>query len=173
MIADKIISIAQGYIGEQEILGNKGFKDQQFQKDMEAVGWSYGDAWCASFAKMVYLKAYQGSDLGRLLANLMNPSALGTYYSIAHEGTFSVSQTPVPGAIVIFKEGVDPTRHEGHAGIVKDVVTGVSFRSIEGNTSDNPDVREGYIVAMKTHLLNKAPDPHGLNIVGFIIPNEP
>lgn len=173
MIADKIISIAQGYIGEQEILGNKGFKDQKFQKDMEAVGWSYGDAWCASFAKMVYLKAYQGSDLGRLLANLMNPSALGTYYNIAHEGTFKVSQEPERGAIVIFKEGTDHAKFTGHAGIVTSA-NEHTFLSIEGNTGGtDPNIREGYIVAQKPHQLGLPPNPHGLNIVGFIIPNEP
>jgi hypothetical protein len=173
MIADKIISIAKSYVGEQEILGNKGFKDAKFQKDMEAIGWHYGDPWCADLVRLIYLKAYEGTDSGRLLANLLSGSALGTYYNIAHDGTFTVSQTPVPGAIVIFKEGTDPAKFTGHAGIVKDVVTGTSFRSIEGNTSDQPDIREGYIVAMKTHLLNLPPNPDGLNIVGFIIPNEP
>jgi CHAP domain len=172
MIADKIISIAKSYIGEQEILGNKGFKDASFQKDMEAVGWKYGDAWCASFAKMVYLKAYAGTDLGRLLANLMNPSALGTYYNIAHEGTLVTQSSPVPGAIVIFKEGTDPAKHEGHAGIVTDRM-GNQFKSIEGNTSDRADIRDGYVVAEKLHILYQPLNPTGLNIVGFIIPNEP
>jgi len=171
MIADKIIQIAKSYIGEQEILGNKGFKDAQFQKDMEQIGWNFGDPWCADFAKLCWFKAYNGTRFAAYIG-LMTGSALGTYYTMAHDKEFTVSQTPVPGAIVIFKEGTDPAKHTGHAGIVTERM-GNQFKSIEGNTSDSADIREGYIVAEKVHVLNQPPNPNGLNIIGFIIPNQP
>lgn len=173
MISDKIISIAKSYIGEQEILGNKGFKDRGFQAAMSAAGWYMDASWCMFFAKMVWMQTYLGSLPYRKIDAKFTGSALGTYYNIAHDGTFQISLTPVPGAIVIFKEGTDPAKHEGHAGIVTERM-GNQFKSIEGNTNAgaDPNIREGYIVAEKIHILNQPPNSHGLNLVGFIIPNE-
>jgi len=177
MIADKIISIAQTYLGEQEILGNKGFKDPQFQKFMESNGWYMGAPWCMFLSKGIFATAYQQSKYCHYVKTAFTGNALATYYQVAHDGIFKVSSTPIPGAIVIFKEGTDPAKHEGHAGIITeigDASYGRYFQSIEGNTSGtDPNIREGYIVAEKKHTLVLPPDPHGLNIIGFIIPNEP
>ena len=59
MIAEKITQTAHDYIGQREKPRNSGFINEDFQKKMEEVGWDNGEAWCASFAKLVFLEAYK------------------------------------------------------------------------------------------------------------------
>ncbi len=170
-IQDKIISVARCYIGQQEILGNKGFKDPALEAKMKAAGWHIGDAWCALLAEIIWKEAFgETSEYWNQFNKLFSASSLSTYYNFAHAAGYKVASTPVPGAIVIWKHGTDPAKWEGHTGVVTVVADGV-FHSVEGNTSGtDPNIREGYIVAEKPHKLGLAPQEHGLNIVGFIHP---
>lgn len=172
MIADKIISIAQSFIGEQEILGNRGFKDPAFQKFMNSTGWYVGASWCAFLGKGIWMKAYEGTIYASHVQKILTGNALDSYHRAEADGIFKVSQQPSAGALIVFKEGIDPLSTKGHMGVVE--INADPFGSIEGNTNSgaDPSIREGYIVARKTHHLGLPPNPNGLNIHGFIIPTE-
>jgi hypothetical protein len=172
-IQEKIVATARSYIGQQEILGNKGFKDPALLSKMKAAGWQVGFAWCALMAEIIWKEAYGETSQRWIQFNkLFSASSLATYYNFAHAADITVSTTPVPGAVVIWKHGTDPAKTEGHTGIVTAVVNG-AFYSVEGNTSGtDPNIREGYIVAEKAHKLGLPPVYNGLNVVGFIWPPE-
>jgi hypothetical protein len=173
MTVDKIITIARGYVGQSEIPPNAGFKDASFEAKMKAMGWQKGWAWCAIEAKLIWMEAAAGNPtLQAQIRHLCSPSALGTLHNYATTPGFTVSQIPVPGAIVVFKHGIDPNAYEGHEGVVVSVdPDGIHYNSVEGNTSPtDPNERNGGICAEKTHLLSLPPNPRGLNLKGFIYP---
>ena len=47
-LSDKIVQTGLSYVGQQEISGNKGFKNAAFQKKMEECGWSMTQSWSVS-----------------------------------------------------------------------------------------------------------------------------
>ncbi len=166
--AEKIIAIAKGYIGQQEIQPNLGFRDPTFLAKMVARGWEKGQAWCSYFAKQCWVEAY--ADAPVQLAKVKacgSGGAWNTLENYSADKTFPVNMTPVPGAIIIFLEGHGPN---GHAGIVTSVQGNV-FMTVEGNTNTDGS-RDGYEVAAKTHELGLPFKPLGLNIAGFIHPIE-
>lgn len=172
-IQDKIISIARSYIGQTEVLGNKGFTDPSLLQKMKIAGWQPGYAWCALLAEIIWKEAYASNvDIQTVLTHLFSASSLSTYYNFAQSPQFKVSQVPIPGALVIWKHGIDPKKWEGHTGIVTEAAAdGKSFQSVEGNTSGtDPNIREGYIVAEKKHSLGLPKKATTLNIVGFVYP---
>lgn len=166
-LIDKIVSVAKGYIGQEEIRENKGFKDNTFEQKMKSVGWYVGGPWCAFLAKEIWLEAFKAEDIkGYSLVNkYASGSALDTYHAFAVSKEFHVTQTPTPGCIVIWQEG---DGHSGHAGVVVDVIDKDTIHTIEGNTNTDGS-REGYIVALKTRKIN-VPHGKGLNLVGFVQP---
>lgn len=173
MDVNKIVEIARSYIGQTEVLGNKGFNDPSLLEKMKLAGWQPGYAWCALLAEIVWKESVgKDSELYPALDKLFSASSLSTYYNFAHASQFKTSQTPVAGALVIWKHGTDPKKWEGHTGIVTVAVPG-AFDSVEGNTSGkDPNIREGYIVAEKHHLLGLKPQTKGLNLLGFVYPVE-
>ena len=168
-----IVGVAQKYVGMQEIPGNMGFKDADFQKKMEAVGHLKGQAWCAYFAELVWKQAYttntpESAAVLKKLDKLFSASATATFKNFELDGTFKVGQVPMPGAIVIFRHGIG---WQGHAGIVTAYANGEkTFASVEGNTNASGG-REGIEVALKSRKLGLPLNKNGLNIVGFIYPN--
>lgn len=175
LIAEKIVSIAKSYIGQEEVLGNLGFKDAQFEDKMKEAGWEVGQAWCAYLGESVWRQAYgESHPLYKTISRLFSASALSTYYNFANSKQFKVGKQAQPGALVIWKHGTDPAKHTGHLGIVTSAgIPPTTFQSVEGNTtSGNPNEREGYIVAEKLHPLDRLPTPNGLNLVGFVYVNE-
>lgn len=171
MDAEKIIQIARSYIGQTEVLGNKGFTDPGLLSKMKIAGWQPGYAWCALLAEIIWKESIGDADpLFPVLDHLFSASSLSTYYNFAHSAQFTVSQIPIPAALIIWKHGTDPKKWEGHTGIVT-TIDGTGFNSVEGNTSGtDPNIREGYIVAEKHHVLGLKPKPTTLNIVGFVYP---
>jgi hypothetical protein len=165
--AEKIIAIAKGYIGQQEIQPNGGFKDPSFLAKMVERGWEKGQPWCGYFAKQCWVEAYGDTLFDAKVKRLMNGGALSTLQNCQTDKYFTVNMVPVPGATAIFLEGHGP---EGHAGIV-DAVQGNIFMTVEGNTNTDGS-RDGYEVAAKTHELGKPFNPTGLNVAGFIHPIE-
>lgn len=169
-----IASIAKKYVGQREIPNNAGFKNSDFQKKMEAVGFLKGQAWCAYFAELVWKEAYTNNTpesvaVLKVLDKLFAPSATATYknFDLDPNKNFKVSQTPVVGAVVIWRHG---TGWQGHAGIVTGYSAGsTTFETVEGNTN-SAGGREGIEVAVKTRKLNLPLQKDGLNLVGFIIP---
>lgn len=173
MISEKIVQVAKSYKGQTEILGNKGFTDPVFLKKMKDAGWQLGNAWCTLLTEIIWKDAYgKENKLWAVIDKLFSASALATYYNFAHSTLFSVGQVPVPGAVVIWKHGIDPNGWQGHAGVVTAKIP-EGFTSVEGNTSGtDPNIREGYITAEKPHQVGLPPRAGKLNIVGFIYPAE-
>lgn len=168
MIADKIIEIAKGYTGQEEIEGNKGFKDPAFQKKMQDVGWKISDSWCCYFTELVWKEAYGKSHpLWKTLDKLFAPSCTATYSNFAGSQLFKVGQTPKLGSLMIFRYG---SGWKGHVGIVT-AFNKDACECIEGNTNDKGG-REGYIVAKRNRKLGLPFKENGLNLVGFVYPSE-
>lgn len=163
-----IMSYAEDYIGQEEIKGNQGFKDQVFDKEMRAIGFKNGYAWCVLFCELCWKKGYRDFDKSYLplLDEEITAGAVRTWRHFKAMGW--TSQRPVVGAMVIwqtYKDGEPKTT--GHAAIVKEY-TGDYITTIEGNTNDKGG-REGYIVAEKNRKMNFTND-NGLRMLGFIHP---
>lgn len=179
MDIQKIIKkTALRYVGQEEIRGNLGFKDKEFEEKMITIGFKEGYAWCALFAELVWKEAYQQYDSFyiELLDKLFSPGAVKTYNNFKKSDKFEVSSEPELGAICIWRNYKDGKAHwTGHAGIVTEVdyLNGLRtgyFNCVEGNTNDQGG-REGYIVSLKKRSLNAPKRPTQLRIYGFIIPN--
>lgn len=125
-IATKIVQIAVGEAnkGIRESGGeNKGPEILKYQQYTGTVG----QAWCASFVSWVYSKAGMPSVKS---AGAINLRAFG-----------SLTTAPQPGDIVTF----DGPGNEDHAGIVTSV-SGSTFSTVEGNSSDGVNRRGPYTV---------------------------
>lgn len=165
MYENKIVEIANSYVGQQEISGNKGFKNPAFQKKMQDCGWQIGQSWCAYFTELVWKEAVgKTNPLFATLDRLFSPSATGTYANFKGNAAFKTSNKPSKGALVVWRYG---NGWQGHIGIVTDVIDNVSFRTVEGN-SNNDGSREGIEVVKKVRKLGEPFKAKGLNIVGFI-----
>jgi hypothetical protein len=172
MIKKKIVKTAKGFLGQEEIRGNLGFKDEQFQKMMEAVGWQKNQAWCAYFVELVWKLCYaQNQQLVQYLNKKFSASAVQTWKNF-QDTQFETNKIPDFGALVVwqrYKKG--KSTWQGHIGIVSQLHEEQnSFKSIEGNTNDDGS-REGYEVAEKKRTLNFE-NKNGLRLLGFIHPKE-
>lgn len=163
----QIAKLALAYVGKTEKSNNSGFNDPLFEKRMQAVGWSKGQAWCSYFSELVWKEAY-AADKSTVdqLDKLFSGSATETFRKFDVSKKFSVGKEPKVGAVVIWRHG---TGWQGHAGIVVDLIDENSFFSVEGNTNDKGG-REGYIVSKKRRLISQPIKADGLNLVGFIYP---
>jgi hypothetical protein len=164
----RIVRYAKKFIGEEEISGNMGFVNDDFQSMMEKYGdFREGNQWCMSFAKMIWMQKF-GKKYKDDLDNLMTPSTQTTWQNFANDtsGKFKESDKPSKGAIVIwqyYNNGV--AEWKGHAGIVQNF-TDKDFDTIEGNTNAEGG-REGIEVAQKTRPYNWDVT-QGLRLKGFI-----
>lgn len=168
--AQRILEIAAGYVGKEEIPGNRGFHDIVFEEEMRAVGWRPPWAWCALFSTLVWRKAYgtMNSIIEAETRNLFSPSATAIYNNFRADKRYNryVSTIPTPGSIITFRLGKG---WEGHSGIVESV-NGEDLICIEGNTNSQGG-REGIEVArMKRKLDYNYKGAKSLNLVGFIHP---
>lgn len=173
-INKEIVDTAYSFLGQEEIRGNLGFKDEQFEELMKAVGWQKSQAWCAYFAELVWRKAYanQNSLIEEKLRKLFSAGAVATFNAFDKSPDFETTKEPVIGSVVIWqnhKNGV--AKWSGHAGIVVKVRSNGIFESIEGNTNDDGS-REGYEVALKPRKSNYG-GKNGLIVKGFIVPKQP
>lgn len=163
-----IISWAYEYIGKEEIRGNMGFKDVEFDKKMDSVGFKDGYAWCCLFCELVWVEGYKDFN-PEMLPTLAKEFSAGTVRTFRHFKALKwTSQTPEVGDIVIwqtYKKGV--AKGTGHAAIIFEI-NGNVLTTIEGNTNDKGG-REGYIVAKKTRKINFT-NNNGLRMLGFIKP---
>jgi hypothetical protein len=169
-LSDKIVQTGLSYVGQQEISGNKGFKNAAFQKKMEECGWSMTQSWCAYFAELVWKEAFGKSHpLWKTLDRLFSPSATATFANFkGHPTEFATGKTPKVGALVVWQYG---NGWQGHIGVVTELVDKTTFKTVEGNTNSSGG-REGIEVAVKTRKLGEPFKAKGLNIVGFVYPPE-
>ena len=150
--AQSIINIAKNELGYQEKRSNESLNepnsnvgDKNYTKYGAFMG-ANGQPWCASFVSWVFDQAY-GGDRDKA------KQALHGGYSAAVDGLWgnfknsnSMSSTPEPGDVIIYKNGTS------HTGIVESVnEANKTFTSIEGNTSGTPTgfERDGGVVAEK------------------------
>jgi len=170
MINDSIVYTALGFVGQEEISGNLGFKDGEFQELMDAVGWEKGQAWCAYFTELVWKLAFtHDSKIVRELDQLFSAGAVATYNNF-RRSSWVTGETPVAGSVVIWQRWKDnkPT-WMGHAGIVTDVQPDL-MTTVEGNTNYKGE-REGLAVLKKTRSFAWNTG-NGLRIKGFIQPRK-
>ena len=159
---NKLKEVAEKYIGQTEISGNKGFNDKKFEKKLKEVGWDVGLAWCSFFAEACAKEAYP--EKVKELDKLFSGSATATYKNFELAG-YKVSQTPEVGNLAVWRYG---NTWKGHIGIVVET-TDTNYKTVEGNTNDGKG-RECYIVAKHSHSLFAPLQPAGLNLIGFINP---
>lgn len=158
-----VVRIAQGYLGQTEKAGNRGWLDPAFEAKMKAVGWRVTDSWCCYFTELVAKEAF-AEDVAKVKAmdKLFAASCTATYANFSGSSLFKVGKLPKAGALMVWRLGQG---WKGHIGIVERVEDGW-VRTIEGNTNDDGS-REGYEVARKRRKFAYTNGP-GLNLVGFI-----
>lgn len=168
-ISEKIVKVAKGFIGQQEIKGNKGFKEAEFEDKMREVGFKTSHAWCSYFAELVWTEAYSdNADMLKLIRKNFSGSSYRTLQNFSELGMDS--KDAEVGSIVIWrkkKNGAYTTL--GHVGIVTEVHDDY-FMSVEGNTN-GAGSREGEVVAEKKRYYSWNKDK-GLELSAFIHPVE-
>jgi len=168
-IEKNIVFTALGWVGQQENKGNMGFKDKEFDELMRAVGFKDTQAWCAYFAKLVWLTAHVQApkETRKMINAIMNGGSVASYNSFVNSD-FLVNETAKEGAAVYWQKYRNgKATWMGHAGIVVQVFDN-SFVSVEGNTNPNGG-REGYIVAKQGRRMNFH-TTNGLRLLGFVHP---
>lgn len=131
---NRIVTTAKSYVGQKEISPNTGFTNTFFTNEMKWAGWYSGAEWCTFFARLVWLKSLD-EKRASVAKKLLSGSSQQTYTNFANDksGLFKVSNTPTPGAIVIWQSNTNKAK--GHAGVVESV-SPLSFTVIEGNRGD-------------------------------------
>lgn len=169
-LIERILKVVMTYVGQQEINGNKGFKNKEFQKKMQECGWQISQSWCAYFTELVWKEAYGKTHaLYHTLDRLFSPSATATFANFkGHPTQFKTGDKPKVGALVVWKYG---NGWQGHIGIVTEILDNVSFKTVEGNTNSEGG-REGIEVAVKKRKVGEPFKAKGLNLIGFIYPSE-
>jgi len=165
--SDKIVSIAQSYIGQRELKGNSGFTDTWFEYIMKQRGFETGDSWCALFCELVYYEVYEDTQYAPYIDRLFSKSAVATYNNFKRDRTFKCDRKPAPGAMVVWQKFIAGVGHwQGHAGIVIETIKD-KFYTVEGN-GNMYGGREGIMVVYKERTF-AVPDT-GLRVLGFIHP---
>jgi hypothetical protein len=167
-LSEKIVQVACTYVGQEEISGNKGFKNPSFQKKIQDCGWGIGQSWCAYFSELVWKESFGKSHpLYNTLDRLFSPSAVSTYSNFkGHLKLFQAGSKPKIGSLVAWRLG---NGWQGHIGIVEKIIDKNTFNTIEGNTNSSGG-REGIQVARKIRSLGMPYKSKGLNLIGFIYP---
>jgi len=171
-IRETIVKTANSFIGQEEIRGNLGFKDDQFEEMMKAVGWRKKQAWCAYFAELVWKLGFvHHPDSNKELDKLFSASAVQTWKNFSNS-SWLANQTPQEGAVAIWQTYRQGNPHwTGHVAIVTGIASINRFITVEGNTNPSGG-REGYTVAQKNRNLSSVNTESGLRLLGFIHPER-
>lgn len=143
-MADVLVSVAKGFLGQREKEGNTGWFDSEFEKQMRGVGWRFRDAWCCWFMKLIVTNAYSDSLLAVTFLNrVWGGHCLTTFNALRKSNRVAIDKTPSKGGIIFFRHGLTT----GHVGISEAYSNGAdTFTMISGNTADGGS-REGITVA--------------------------
>ena len=173
-IGEGVASIAIRHIGKQEIRGNQGFKDEAYQRRIKEKGWKKGESWCVYACEADWKEAHP-DEVFDLLDELFSANAVRTWENFWNHPDFITSDTPVVGAMAIYKKVKDGDASfvndtewiRGHActviGYNKDV-----FVSVDGNSNDDGS-REGYMMTKLTKNYDFKVQ-NGLQLLGFVYP---
>lgn len=166
ILEKNIVNVAKGYIKQEEIVPNKGFKNKLFEMKMKAVGWLTGQPWCAYFTELVWKEAFEMSNFKEyipVLNKLFSGSVVAGFRNFKQmSADFGVSTQPSVGALVFWQSTKNPSN--GHTGIVVAVNANGTIETIEGNTNVNGS-REGFIVMNK----QRGKDGYaGVKLLGYV-----
>lgn len=178
-IRNKIVELAYKEEGQQEVSGNKAFKNKKYQQQLEAVGWEAGQAWCSYAAEDIWKRAYGHFDSTIIneLDKLFSANAVLTFENFKKSKNYKTAsnQNAEPGDLVVwayYKDG-EAKKNDiwtlGHIGIVTKVAQ-LFFLSMEGNTNSQGG-REGIEVAEKKREWDFYKE-NGLRLLGFIKPKN-
>lgn len=171
----RIIREAKKYIGQEEIAGNRGFIDKEFEAlMMQSGGYNAGEQWCMRFASLIWnLKLGSKNKYQESLDYNLTGSTQTSYKRFSEDdtGLYEVSQIPSKGAIVIWQSYRNGQANgwKGHAGIVQRV-TSDGFETIEGNVNNYGEgLTSSGIVAEKQYSYEKEINRlNGNRLKGFI-----
>ena len=165
-IQQKIIDEARKWLHVREIGRNASFNDPEFEAQMRAIGWRPGQAWCAYFAKLVWLNVYKDTPMHEILERVLSASVLVTWRNAKASPVIHTSEKPVVGGIVCWGTG----NGKGHEGIHVEIRDEFNTITVEGNTS-RAGVREGDKVIEKRRKLQPTAKHNGdWRYLGTIIP---
>ena len=164
-----IYSYATDSVGQEEIPGNKGFKDSVFDAWIRLhTSFANGHAWCVYFCWACWRQSYLdfGHDV-ELLDEEFSGGAVRTFRHFKKLGW--TSEIPRKGSIAIWQKYKNGSAtQQGHAAIVEDWDNSYIY-TIDGNTNDKGG-REGYIVADGKRRAYNFRTKKGLVLLGFIHP---
>jgi surface antigen len=149
---------ASQWVGVNEIGDNQAFGNKAFQTMMNQVGWHSSDQWCMYFAKAIHYNVFKNNPTEQAkIDKVLGGSSQQSYNNAKNDksGTYTTSDTPKVGDIVIFRHNNAPST--GHAGVVVKVNSNNTIDTIEGNTSDI-NISNGDYVAKKnrTSVIGKS-----------------
>jgi surface antigen len=155
---DLVSMFASQWVGEKEIGDNQAFGSQAFQSMMSQVGWHSTDQWCMYFAKAIHYNVFKNNPTEQAkIDKVLGGSSQQSFNNAKNDtsGTYTTSDTPKVGDIVIFRHNNTPSK--GHAGVVVKVNSNNTIDTIEGNTSD-ANISNGDYVAKKnrTSVIGKS-----------------
>jgi surface antigen len=155
---DLVNAYAGKWVGVKEIGENQSFGNEVFQEMMKAVGWHSSDQWCMYFAKAIHYNVFDKNPTEQAKINKVLIGNTQQSYNNAKNdtsGTYTISDTPKVGDIVIFRHSNVPSK--GHAGVVVKVNSNNTIDTIEGNTSEK-SISNGDVVAKKnrTSIIGKS-----------------
>jgi len=167
-LTERILQIANGYIGQKEKPNNSGFIDPLFEKKLKSRGWLNGQAWCAYTGELIWYDAFTELDVCALplINKYFSGSAVQSFKNFKASPEFKVRLEPVLGGILIWQHGDSDLGHMGCCVSIKD---SNHVGSVEGNTNASGG-REGIEVALKARTLNLPHNRIGLNYLGCVYP---
>lgn len=167
-LTEKIITVAESYIGQREKPNNSGFINPDFEKKQKAMGWLKGQSWCAYTGELIWHEAFAElePDTIPLLNKYFSGSAVQSYKNFKESPEFKVRPEPVLGGILVWRHG---DGEMGHMGCCVSIMDSNHVGSVEGNTNAAGG-REGIEVALKQRALNLPHSKTGLNYLGCIQP---
>ncbi len=172
MYSENIVAISNGYVAQNlvEIQPNNGWTDKIFQAKMLAIGWNFGDEWCADSTILVWKEAYiTAPQIWAIARRLMSANAQTTGRNFHADPIWPTSTTiPKLGALAVWQSG--DSLIYGHIGIVVWISEdGKTFATAEGNTSSSsqPEIRTGWTYAIHQHTVGAPHSITGLNFIRF------
>lgn len=163
-----IAAFAKSKIGQHEKPNNSGFLDSAFEKFMRAFGWFKGAAWCAFFARAVWLTVYDGyPKTCAAIRAVLGGSTIQSWNNAVRESRkpgspWKIGTKAQVGAIAYYRH----SRTTGHAVIPIDIIGNGKFYTSEGN-GDSKGGREGVEVATRVR------GERDNNLLGFVYPPNP
>lgn len=166
-IQNKIIEVANQYVGIKELKGNMGWEDKIFEAKMKKIGWYKTAPWCMFFVKLVWTQAYaelyptDNTHILSIISSNITGGSIDSAERVKKYKDFQFSGVPQPGAIAIYRK----TATTGHGAIVITAGEDITV-NIEGNTN-GAGSRDGDKVARKNRAYKTK---SGLELLGFVIP---